>query len=385
MPSSIGAYDAIVVGARCAGAPTAMLLARAGARVLLLDRASFPSDTVSGHAIKPPGVAYLKRWGVLDRVLATGCPPITRVDVSIDGKPMPPMPLPDDLYFLAPRRTLLDTILVEAATAAGADLHERTTVTALEHDGDHVLGVEARTAEGRVLRARAPIVIGADGKQSWVAHQVGAPYTHYAAPVSIAYFTYWSRANVNRLMLEFAPGRVAGIFPTNDDLALAFVQCQWSERHAFRADVTGSYLATLNSFPRIAAALDGAAFDPAIRGMLDLPAFFRHSYGPGWVLAGDAAHHKDPLIARGISDAFRDADLLSRALARGLGGETNLTPALARYQLLREAASRDVSMLNHYLAELPDEPADIEARLSVLMRTEAEADAAFNEAASTAL
>ena len=370
-------YDAIVVGARCAGAPTAMLLARAGARVLLVDRAAFPSDTVSGHAIKPAGVAYLERWGLLNAVLDAGTPPITRVRATIAGQTVPPPPPPPHVRpFLAPPRAVLDTILVEAAANAGADVFERTSVSALIHDGDHVLGVEARTPSGPPIRALAPIVVGADGKQSWVGHQVGAAYTHYHPPVSIAYFTYWSGAHVDGLELHFGPGRVAGLFPTNHHLALAFVQYRWTERHAFRADVTGQYLAGLRAFPHLADALDGAAFDPAIRGMLDMPAFFRQSYGPGWALAGDAAHHKDPLVARGITDAFRDAELLAHAVASGLGGETDLTPALARYQQRREAASREVSVLNHRLAELPDEPREIERRLFELMAAEAAADRA---------
>src|SRR5438270_5969470 len=124
-------YDAIVVGARCAGAPTAMLLARKGARVLLVDRATFPSDTVNGHVIRQPGVAYLKRWGLLDRVLASGCPPIYKMSVAIGDRALPlPMPEPDAdaLPIIAPRRTLLDAALVQAAAAAGVDVHEGTSV-----------------------------------------------------------------------------------------------------------------------------------------------------------------------------------------------------------------------------------------------------------------
>jgi flavin-dependent dehydrogenase len=120
---------------------------------------------------------------------------------------------------------------------------------------------------------------------------------------------------------------------------LAFIQHRWTERDAFRADVSGSYLAGLRAFPALADALAGGTYESPIRGVLDMPAYFRKSYGPGWALAGDAAHHKDPLIARGISDAFRDAELLSQAIRAGLGGETDLQPALARYQQLRQASS----------------------------------------------
>ena len=156
---------------------------------------------------------------------------------------------------------------------------------------------------------------------------------------------------------------------------MAFVQVRWAERHAFRADAMGSYLSTLLSFPAVAEALASATHEGPLRGMLDQPAFFRRSYGPGWALAGDAAHHKDPILARGISDAFRDADLLAQAVGAGLGGETDLTPALARYHTVREALSLEVNALNHRLAEFPDDLDETESRLIQLLQAEAIADA----------
>jgi flavin-dependent dehydrogenase len=368
-------YDAIGVGARCAGAPTAMLLARAGARVLLVDRARFPSDTISGHGIKQTGVAYLKRWGLLEAVLATGCPPVYNLSIGIGDHLLPPPDFgPDPLPFIGPRRSLLDLTLVEAAAEAGADVNEGTTVTDVLRDGDEVFGIEARTDSGRSVRARAPIVIGADGKHSFIARQVGAEYDHYQPPVTFAYYTYWSGANVDGVALYFGPGRAAGFLPTHHGQVLAFVQCRWEERHAFRADAMGNYLATLRSFPAIAAALDGAVPDNSLRGMLDLPAFFRQAYGRGWALAGDAAHHKDPIVARGITDAFRDAALLAQAVASGLGGETDLMPALAAYQQQRDAMSRHVNALNHRVAELPDDLQESRRRVLELLQAEASAD-----------
>jgi len=189
--------------------------------------------------------------------------------------------------------------------------------------------------------------------------------------VSIAYYTYWSGCSFDGLALCVAPGRAAGLFPTHDGQVLAFVQVRWAERHAFRADATGNYLATLHSFPIIADALANATHEAPLRGMFDLPAYFRQSYGPGWALAGDAAHHKDPLIARGIIDAFRDAELLSAAVRAGLGGETDLMPALAEYQRMRDAGSRDLSALNHRLAELPEEVDELERRLVAVLQLDA--------------
>ena len=113
-------YDAIVVGARCGGSPTAMLLARDGYRVLLVDKATFPSDTMSTHLAHPPAVAALDRWGILDKLEATNCPPITRY--SFDFGPVTVAGTPhaangtDRAY--CPRRIVLDALLVEAAAAS---------------------------------------------------------------------------------------------------------------------------------------------------------------------------------------------------------------------------------------------------------------------------
>lgn len=369
-------YDAIVIGARCAGAPTAMLLARAGARVLLVDRASFPSDTLSGHAIKPPGVAYLQRWGLLDDVLATGCPPVYARQVTIASQALPAPPLePGRLPLLAPRRTVLDMILVQAAARAGAHVHEQTTLSRVLRDGDQVIGIEGTCKHGDPIQATAPIVIGADGKRSWLARQVGAAYTRYQPTVSLAYFAYWSGLESDSLALYFTPGQATGMFPTNDAQTLVFVQARIARRAEFQADFSGRYLAALGRVPAVAEALAGATRASPILGMLDLPTYFRESYGAGWALVGDAAHHKDPLVARGITDAFRDADLLARAVGSGLGGETDLLPALAECQAVRQATAEPVSAANHRLAELPDDASEIASRFAALVRVEADTDA----------
>src|SRR5438045_803498 len=169
-------YDAIVIGARCAGSPTAMLLARQGYRVLLLDKASFPSDTLSTHYIHQPGVARVKRWGLLDRVAASNCPPVRRqmLDVgpfAVVGSP-PPVDGVADGY--APRRTVLDQILVEAAVAAGAELREHFSMDDLVTDGGRVVGIRGRAVGGGTVTEKARIVIGADGLHSMVARSVQA-------------------------------------------------------------------------------------------------------------------------------------------------------------------------------------------------------------------
>jgi flavin-dependent dehydrogenase len=150
-------YDAIVVGARCAGSPTAMLLARKGYRVLVIDRASFPSDTLSTHLIHAPGVAALRRWGLLDRVIASNCPANTTYSFDFGPVTITGTPRPHDgiSTAYAPRRTVLDTILVDAAAAAGAEVRERFTLEDIVIDDGVVVGIRGRSADGSSLEERA--------------------------------------------------------------------------------------------------------------------------------------------------------------------------------------------------------------------------------------
>ena len=187
-------YDAIVVGARCAGSPTAMLLARKGYRVLLIDRARFPSDTVSTHLIHAPGVAALDRWGLLDRLVATGCPPITTY--SFDFGPLTitgtPRTAGETAVAYCPRRTVLDELLIGAASEAGAEVREGFTVSEPVFEDGVVVGIRGRTSGGSPVVERARVVIGADGAHSRVADAVRADRYHWKPMQAVAYYSYWS-------------------------------------------------------------------------------------------------------------------------------------------------------------------------------------------------
>jgi 2-polyprenyl-6-methoxyphenol hydroxylase-like FAD-dependent oxidoreductase len=334
-------YDAIIIGARVAGAPTAMLLARKGYRVLLLDRAAFPSDTMSTHLIHQPGVAILKRWGLLDRVVATGCPPITSYtldadEVTISGSPAP---LHGIRAAYCPRRHKLDDILVGEAVVAGAELRERFAVQEILMGGGRVTGVRGRAADGRTVTERARIVIGADGKHSLVARAMGAASYNEVPSLSCYYYSYWSGVPVHGMEAYPREGRAFGAFPTNDGLTCVFVAWPHAEFHRFRADVERNFMGTLELAPGLAERVRAGRREERWIGTADLPNRFRTSFGPGWALVGDAGYHQDPITGFGITNAFRDAEQLAGAINAGLCGLLSLDEALAEYQRRRDEAA----------------------------------------------
>ncbi len=363
-------YDAIIVGARCAGAATALLLARRGYRVLLLDRASFPSDTISGHFILHGGTRKLAEWGLLADVLASGCPPVTNIasdwgDFMLAGD----MPTANQLPgCIGPRRTVLDALLVKAATTAGVELREGVVVDGLLSDGEQVVGIRGRTARGAAVAERAQIVIGADGKHSAIARLVGAPSYMEQPSLTCWYMAYWGDFPCEGLEMHWRPRRLVFVFPTHDQLSMVAVAWPHQEFGHFRSDIAGNYRATLAQMPALAERLPAARQAERFVGMADLPNFFRRPYGPGWALVGDAGHHKDPTLARGISDAFCDADLLAEAIDAGLSGRRAIGEALAGYEQQRNARAIPENEANLQSARLEGWDAPDVLRLRAALR-----------------
>jgi 2-polyprenyl-6-methoxyphenol hydroxylase-like FAD-dependent oxidoreductase len=332
------AYDAIVVGARCAGAPTALLLARKGYRVLLLDRAAFPSDTVSTHMIHPPGVAALGRWGLLDRVVATGCPPVDTYEFdfgpfTISGRPG----TPEAPNAYAPRRTVLDALLVGAAADAGVEVREEFTVESLVFESGRVVGVRGHGRKGPAVTEHARVVVGADGRYSFVADAVDAEEYNQKSQLLVGYYSYWSGLPLDgRFGNWIRAHRGFAAWPTNDDLTLVIAGWPYRELEANRDDIEGSFLATIDLAPAFAERLRAATREEryvgtAVRG------YFRKPYGPGWALVGDAGYNKDFITAQGISDAFRDAELCASALDEALAERRTFEDALGDYRSTRDA------------------------------------------------
>jgi 2-polyprenyl-6-methoxyphenol hydroxylase-like FAD-dependent oxidoreductase len=330
-------FDAIVVGARCAGSPTAMLLCRLGYRVLLVDRARFPSDTVSTHVVQPLAAAALQRWGLLDRLKATGCPPIHTYaydfgPVVIDGAPG----TADAPSAFCPRRTVLDKLLVDAAVEAGAELREGFIVDELLAESGRVVGIKGHTQGSTTVTERASVVVGADGWHSIVADTV-QPQRYHEKPTLLAtYYSYWSNLPLrDRFEIYIRPRRGFGVAETHDGLTLIVGGWPQSESAANKNDVEGNFAKLLELVPAFAERLRGAKREARIAGA-SVPNYFRKPFGPGWVLVGDAGYIKDPITAQGINDAFRDAEQGAVALDHVFTGSRSFDDAMADYQTRRD-------------------------------------------------
>ena len=348
-------WDAIVVGARCAGAATALLLAGKGYDVLLVDRASFPSDTVSTHVIHPPGLMALRRWGLLDDLVATGCPwlPAYTFDFGplvITGTPSAP---DGTAGGYAPRRIVLDELLVRAAQKAGAELREGFSVTELITDGDRVAGVRGHARGGMEASEHARVVIGADGVHSRVAEQVNALRYREGPVLASAYYAYWSGVPASGARWMIRPGRGFGLIPTNDDLTLVLAAWPQAEVAQVKQDLQGNYLREVTT--ALGGRLDGGRQETRVVGE-GVPNRFRTPYGPGWALAGDAGYAKDPVTAQGITDAFRDAELCAGALDAAWHGGRGYDQALGEYQRRRDERVLPMYEFTGQLADLAVPP-----------------------------
>jgi 2-polyprenyl-6-methoxyphenol hydroxylase-like FAD-dependent oxidoreductase len=334
-------HDVIIVGARCAGSALAMLLAQRGARVLLLDRATFPSDIPHGHFVHRHGPARLRRWGLLDDV-ARATPAIDAMLTDFGDFPLVARDLAHDgvAWGYGPRRTTLDAILVNAAVTNGAELRERFAVEDYLFDGDRIAGIRGRTVAGAV-EERATLVVGADGRRSKLAATVKAQTYQETPPLLCYYFSYWSgvQSEPFELYVNTSRQRVIFSFKTEDDLLAVFIGFPMAEMPLVRADIETQVLAALDEARDLGHRVRAGRREERFYGATDLPNFYRKPYGPGWALVGDAGLHKDPYLALGICDALRDAELLAAAIGSGLGGAQPMDDALAGFEGQRNQAS----------------------------------------------
>ncbi|MCZ7528534.1 MAG: NAD(P)/FAD-dependent oxidoreductase [Acidimicrobiia bacterium] len=372
-------HDAIVVGGRVAGAATAMLLARRGARVLVLERGSRGADTLSTHALMRAGVLQLARWGVLERVAAAGTPAIREVRFHHPGETItvPVKPGPGYEGLCAPRRTVLDPILLDAAEEAGAEVRFGATVRTVERDAaGRVTGVSGRLRDGRTFSATAPVVIGADGTRSLVARAVDAPVLARGVATTAVVYGYFTGVEARGYEWCFAPGAAGGLVPTNDGETLVFAGVPGPAfRDRMAGDVEAGFWSVLEEVtPAVAERVRDGRLRGRFRSFPGMPGYLRRSHGPGWALVGDAGYFKDPITAHGMTDALRDAELAADAVTAFLGGAGE-HGALAAYQARRDGLSADLFRVTEAIAAHASDPVRLKElliELSVSMSAEVE-------------
>ncbi len=338
MADEASPHDVIVVGARPAGAATAMLLARAGLSVALLDRDRQGTDTLSTHALMRGAVMLLQRWGLLDQIAASTPPvPVTTFFYPDHDVPVRIKPAFGVSALYAPRRTVLDPVLVESARASGVDVRFRASVVGLVRDGGRVAGVEVHDPRRRSQVLRSRLVIGADGRRSTIARLVGARTTHLVEHTSAVVYGYFADLPAAGYEWAYRPGFTAGAIPTNDRLTCAF-----AGNHPDRIGRGGTAvlhaLATACN-PALGERLRAARPASPVRTFTGQPGHLRQAWGPGWALVGDAGSWKDPITAHGLTDALRDAALLATAATSVLRGEQQEASAYGAYERTRDRLS----------------------------------------------
>lgn len=344
-------YDAVIIGARCAGAATALQMARRGLKVLAVDRGTYGSDTMSTHALMRGGVLQLQRWGLLPRLIAAGTPPVRTTTFHYGDEVVPVAIKPahgvDALY--APRRTVLDRLLVDAAREAGAEIRHETRLASLIRDAEgRVVGAALVSADGKADPVQAELVVGADGTGSPVARAVAAPIRRQARHAAICIYGYWSGLPDRDYHWSYRPGISAGLIPTNDGLTCVFAALT---RERYLAALPGGqqavYRAVLaEAAPALAERLQANRLETGLRVFAGRKGYLRQACGPGWALVGDAGYFKDPITAHGITDALRDAELLAEAAIRGTAR------AFAAYAGTRDALSRELFDVTDTIAGL---------------------------------
>ncbi|MEU7697034.1 MULTISPECIES: NAD(P)/FAD-dependent oxidoreductase [unclassified Streptomyces] len=368
-------YDVIVVGGRCAGSPLAMQLARQGHRVLVVDRASFPSDTVSTHYIHQAGLLRLKEWGLLDEIIAAKTPALRKMHYSYRGIELngfaEPVDGVDAVY--CPRRTVLDEILVNAARRAGAEVIEGFTVTDVVVSEGRVTGIRGREGDGPENEFSATIVVGADGFHSTVAKKVGAELYNVRPAAGFVYYSYYS--GLESWGLHHKNGfneKWFGTWPTNGDVSMVAIIGAKRHLKEFRQDVEANFQAVIDDVsPEMGEQLrDLGTRVEDFRPMRYPDNYYRRAYGPGWALVGDAGYHKDPYTGWGITDSFLHGELLAERIHQGLAGERPMEEALAEYNKLRDEESAGVYDFTTTLGELTELPPFFKATMSAMSKSQ---------------
>jgi 2-polyprenyl-6-methoxyphenol hydroxylase-like FAD-dependent oxidoreductase len=370
-------YDAIIVGARCAGSALGLLLARRGYRILLVDRATFPSDMpMSTHFVHQRGVACLARWGLREQVVATQSPPVSRFAIDVGPFTLtgtaPPVDGEPDAF--APHRLLLDNMLVQAAIQSGAELREGCPVEQLRFENGRVTGVRAATPRGIPFTESARLVVGADGPGSRVAAAVQAAEHHAQPAQQGSAWIYWQDVPLTGVEIYLRNFEGVYAFPSSKGTV---VGANWAmERFRLaRRDPESSYLVLVQRVaPQLAARIAHARRADERLYLGSTRNFFRTAHGAGWVLLGDAHYKKDFCTAQGITDAFCDAERLADAMEQGFSGQSPLEDALAAYARQSVAWALPFYELTCQMATFAPPPPDLLAIYRSLQGNQAAID-----------
>lgn len=344
-------YDAIVVGARCAGATTAMLMAKKGMRVLLVERGASGTDTLSSHNLTRGAVNQLVRWGVADRLMEQGTPRINRTTFQFGDTvlPLDLRPVGNTPGLVGTRRAILDATLVAAAYDAGVDVRFHTSFRDVIRDAEsRVTGAILTNDAGINMHIAAPLVVGADGIRSTVARRVGATVRKEAKHALGHIYGYYRGLPLTDSHVMFAPGACVASTPTNHDLDIVIATTTPDTLKDIRRELDDEAalkkLAALAN-PGFAKLLDTAELTEPVKVFAGTKGFVRDCAGPGWALVGDAGYFRDPVSAHGITDAFRDAELLANAAGRG-------DTALVEYERQRDEVTTEIWEITDRLAAL---------------------------------
>jgi flavin-dependent dehydrogenase len=339
-----------------------MLLARAGHRVLLVDRSTFPSDIPHGHFIHRYGPRLLSKWGLLEHVVQTGCPPVTQWTYDMGDFPLVSENLVSDgvAFGYGPRRWALDAVLIGGAVDAGVEFREGFVVDGFMSDSGRITGIRGhQRGSTTAFEELASIVVGADGRNSGLAKTVAPRTDRATAPLTCWYFSYFSGVPNSGLEIYAKENGVIFAFPTNDNLFAVFVAWPARQLSVVRADIEGQFMEVVDGVPGFGERVRAGRREERFRGITDLPNFIRSAHGPGWVLVGDAGCHKDPYLALGVCDAFRDAQLAADAIDAGLSGRRPMPDALAEFERLRNEQTMPDYERNMHLAQFLPPPPDL--------------------------
>jgi flavin-dependent dehydrogenase len=347
---------------------------------VVVDRSRFPSDVLSTHGLVRGGVVQLNRWGLLEDVLATGAPAVREVTFQRDDAQITRR-IKERAgvdHLLAPRRHILDALLVDAAETAGAQVRTGVTATGLRRDSaGRVVGLDARTADGQAIELTGRYVVGADGLRSRTAGWVGARDYERFTPDTAIFYLYVADPAWPAYEFHIAPDAFAGVFPTHNGEG-----CVWLARptQAFASlrtsgrDRAAALVAELDAVsPTLAARVRSGRITSVVRGAARLPTYVRQPVGPGWALVGDAGYHRDPITGHGITDAFRDAELLANAIHRGLRDPADELEAMTAYRDQRDAALRETFDLTRALTSFPPPDRFVELQIQLAEALEREA------------